>query len=94
MKKITKDCLKKYDLNDFLGMLKSFPRQIIKTIENDDFVNDFAQPKSNISKILICGMGGSAVGGDLLNSLIFLPFERMQILYLLLSLLVQKLMLI
>ena len=70
MEKITKDCLKKYDLNDFLGMLKSFPSQIVNTVENDDFINDFIQPKSNIRKILICGMGGSAVGGDLLNSLI------------------------
>ena len=48
-----------------LGMLKNFPRQIIKTIENDDFVNDFAQQKSNISKILICGMGGSIMTGDI-----------------------------
>ena len=54
---------------DMIQMIKSFPNQILEQYENlkneDLDLNKF----NNIDNIIIVGMGGSAISGDLVNAL-------------------------
>ena len=60
--------ISKIDKNNIFSELKAFPDQI------DKILNTFPQKnkieKNNYSNILICGMGGSAIGGDFIKSLV------------------------
>jgi glucose/mannose-6-phosphate isomerase len=59
--------VKLYDTSDMFGVLLSFSDQVEEafTIGNNIQIPDYL---SNISKIIVCGLGGSAIGGDLLRS--------------------------
>jgi len=59
---------RQYDPSGMLVHLHSLPQQCRQAWEK---ANEFALPTDfkDINKIVICGMGGSAIGGDLLRSL-------------------------
>ncbi len=59
--------LKKIDSSDMFQTLKDFPQQIRKACEIGRDAAPFTSDDS-IKKLLIIGMGGSAIGGDLLRS--------------------------
>jgi len=56
------------DKNNFFQDLKDFPKQIEFILENKNIFDSVCK-KQKYSNILICGMGGSAIGGDLLKSI-------------------------
>ncbi|HEY32746.1 MAG TPA: bifunctional phosphoglucose/phosphomannose isomerase [Dehalococcoidia bacterium] len=60
--------LKKLDPEDMLGRIHEVPWQCQQAWQ---MAKDFTLPKeySDINKVLIIGMGGSAIGGDLVSSL-------------------------
>ena len=60
--------IKSIDKNNFFKDLKEFPQQIDCILKNKRiFKNSFKSEA--YTNILICGMGGSAIGGDLLKSI-------------------------
>lgn len=59
------------DRANIFETLKNFPKQVNKAIEignNISFPSDFLQGTSHLRNIVILGMGGSGIGGDLLKS--------------------------
>lgn len=63
--------IEKYDKSNVFEILSSFPKQINHAInigKQIKFDNDFLDSNKSISNIAILGMGGSAIGGDLLKS--------------------------
>ena len=62
--------LEKFDKNNFIGMLKSLPYQVDEIVNNRNIIINYLESKSDFNKILICGMGGSAIGGDFIKSVI------------------------
>lgn len=59
------------DKSNVFNTLKDFPNQVNNAIEigkSIEFDEDFIDTCSNLSNITILGMGGSAIGGDLLKS--------------------------
>ncbi len=64
---LTKQQIKVLDNSNMFDILKSFPKQIttaLNIIENNYTIKTI----SDVHSILILGMGGSAIGGDLLRS--------------------------
>ena len=59
--------IKNIDKNNFFKDLKDFPKQI-EYIINNRTIFDKINKVSQYSNILICGMGGSGISGDLLKS--------------------------
>jgi glucose/mannose-6-phosphate isomerase len=59
--------LKKYDRKDMARFLTDFPDQCARAMK---VVSRFSLPSSyrKIDKILVCGMGGSGIGGEILKS--------------------------
>ena len=51
------------DDKQFLSYLKQFPQQIYESKELVDKIN-FKIDSGNIKNIYFCGMGGSAIAGD------------------------------
>lgn len=66
---INQEIIKKYDLSDMMGVISNFHLQIRNSIE---FLKNSPKVQDNyrIKKILIAGMGGSAISGDLARSYI------------------------
>ena len=64
---MNKENIQKFDKHNIYDVLKRFPEQIKYILDNNnlDKIN-----LDKISSILICGMGGSAIGGDLLNAIV------------------------
>ena len=60
--------ISKIDKNNIFSDLKAFPDQIDKILNT--FPKKIKIEKNNYSNILICGMGGSAIGGDFIKSLV------------------------
>ncbi len=58
------DTLKEIDSQNMFGVLKAFPEQIKNSIEIAQNPLKFKP----FNKLIILGMGGSAIGGDLLNT--------------------------
>lgn len=57
----------KFDVSDMYDVISSFPNQIEEAVEiAEEF--DLQSDIDNISNILFVGMGGSAIGGDLVKS--------------------------
>ena len=67
---ISKIDIEQFDKNNFMDMLNSFPSQIDEIVNAKDIVLNYVQPNYKFNNILICGMGGSAIGGDIVKSLI------------------------
>jgi len=59
--------LKNLDKSNMFDVLRTFPEQIKHALDIGQSIN-FANSISNSDNILILGMGGSAIGGDLLRS--------------------------
>ena len=64
---MNKTFLKNIDTNNIYSDLIDFPDQIESILNNNSFDSIDI---NKISNILICGMGGSAIGGDLLKSIV------------------------
>lgn len=58
----------RFDSDDMYDQIVSLPNQI-KTAYLDSEKNEYAKYYKNIDRILICGMGGSAIAGDLIKTL-------------------------
>ncbi len=62
---MTQEQISRIDTQNMFGVLKAFPQQIKQSIQiglrSPKFKNDF-------DKLIILGMGGSAIGGDLINT--------------------------
>ena len=53
---------------DMIQMIKSFPNQILEQYENLKNKELDLNKFNNIDNIIIAGMGGSAISGDLVNN--------------------------
>ena len=62
--------IEEFDRNDYVGMLKSFPKQIHEIVNIKDLIINYKKTNQKFNKILVCGMGGSAIGGDTVKSII------------------------
>ena len=62
--------IKRFDKNNYIGMLQSFPKQLDEIVRNKDLIINYETINNTFNKILICGMGGSAIGGDTVKSII------------------------
>jgi glucose/mannose-6-phosphate isomerase len=51
-----------FDMMDQL--IKAFPQQILESLEIAEHSN-FSLPKNNITQVVVCGMGGSGIGGKI-----------------------------
>ena len=63
-----KKIIKKFDKSNMFEVLKNFPEQVKEAVsisEKSDFKNF---DKKGIKNIIITGLGGSAIGGDLIRS--------------------------
>ena len=66
---ITDKDIKLYDNSDMFSVLTDFSRQIREACDIGNGI-ELKDNFSQVKNIIICGMGGSAIGGDLLRSLI------------------------
>ena len=58
-----------YDVDDMLGKVSGFPQQMRDAWKiGGDFVSEV--PTGDFTRIVVCGMGGSAIGGDMARSLL------------------------
>ncbi len=64
---ITGENIKKLDKQDMLGKLKGFPAQCREGYA----LNLPALPGKKFSNVILCGMGGSAIGGDIISALAY-----------------------
>jgi len=71
--------LKKYDKHDMYSNINNFYRQLIDGIAIGSQANIAAIKSISINNIVLAGMGGSAIGGDIIKSLLKyelnIPFE-------------------
>ena len=58
-----------YDKHNMLGMISSLPKQISEMIDSMSTWNP-TKEFGAIENIVICGMGGSAIAGDLLCNIV------------------------
>jgi len=70
------DNIRSVDVSDMCGLLSSFPKQCIEGLEigerfcETDEWKRFSEDIGRISNVVIAGMGGSAIGGDVVRSLL------------------------
>ena len=62
--------IKSIDKNNFFKSIKEFPMQIEEIFEIENIIQNKNNDIIAYDIILFCGMGGSAIGGDLLKSMI------------------------
>ncbi len=62
------DEIKKNDSADMFAVLKAFPEQLAKAVDLAKDFKGFSQAKPASQDIVVLGMGGSAIGGDLLRN--------------------------
>ena len=62
--------IKTIDKSNFFNSIKEFPLQIEEILNMNNIVQNKGSNKIDYTSILFCGMGGSAIGGDLLKSMI------------------------
>ena len=64
-----KDLRARHDASDMLGRILSFPDQMERAWRTGaEFVNAVKLPRGPFARVVVCGMGGSAIGGDLARS--------------------------
>jgi glucose/mannose-6-phosphate isomerase len=63
-----KSLIEEYDESDYLSLLEQFPDQVIDGTEKGRSVE---LPSEEYENILVCGMGGSGIAGDLLSQFLF-----------------------
>ncbi len=57
-----------YDTENLYSVLKDFPRQMKTGFDLGNSANFLSVDEARIGQLVICGMGGSAIGGDILRS--------------------------
>ena len=62
--------IKSIDKNNFFNSIKEFPMQIEEIFKMGNILQNKKDNNLDYDNILFCGMGGSAIGGDLLSSMI------------------------
>ncbi len=73
---VNRDRYKALDPDDMYGAVVSFPEQIRKAVEIVDKTEIDFTAFNQIDGIVLCGMGGSAIGGDLARSLLADRFAK------------------
>lgn len=69
MTKSIDELRKQVDVSDMLGRVIAFPFQMEDAWRiGTEFVKGASLPKGPFSHVVVCGMGGSAIGGDLARS--------------------------
>lgn len=68
MNKNMSDRIAKFDQSNMLDLILHFPDQVKDAVEIGEKAK-LAQPGQQISQILVVGMGGSAIGGNILQKL-------------------------
>ena len=70
------EALKSADPGDMYGAICTFPEQIRKAVDIGLSVDLDPRLYAGLKNIILCGMGGSAIGGDLVRSLYYdrLPY--------------------
>ena len=64
-----KDLRARVDAADMLGRILAFPEQMTRAWEiGAAFVKAAQPPRGPFARVVVCGMGGSAIGGDLARS--------------------------
>jgi glucose/mannose-6-phosphate isomerase len=69
------DNIRSVDVSDMCGLLSSFPKQCMEGLEigerfcETDEWKRFSEDIGRISNVVVAGMGGSAIGGDVVRSL-------------------------
>ncbi len=59
----------RHDASDMLGKVIAFPSQMEQAWRiGADFVRSQEMPRKSFARVVVCGMGGSAIGGDLARS--------------------------
>ena len=67
MSNIYQDRISTFDSTDMYSVLCDYPEQIRSGIDIGNTVNLSAIDTGAIRNLLVCGMGGSAIGGDILR---------------------------
>ncbi|MFQ5834986.1 MAG: bifunctional phosphoglucose/phosphomannose isomerase [bacterium] len=65
------ELLKKIDRSKMWKLLFDFPLQCRQAIRLGDNLPLFSQTPRQLKKTVVCGLGGSAIGGDILKTLLF-----------------------
>ncbi|RKY80014.1 bifunctional phosphoglucose/phosphomannose isomerase [candidate division KSB1 bacterium] len=65
-----KEKIDRFDVSRMIDLLNSFPHQIEEAIALGERFN-LPNPKKEIRQVVLAGMGGSAIGGNLLQRLMF-----------------------
>ena len=65
-----KNNIKLYDISDMFSVLANFGNQIFEASEIGNGIV-IGNSYESINKIIVCGLGGSAIGGDLLRSVLW-----------------------
>lgn len=64
-----KELRAQHDPSDMLGKVIAFPKQMGEAWRiGADFVASAELPRGSFARVVVCGMGGSAIGGDLARS--------------------------
>ncbi len=63
------ESIKKIDSLDMYHKIIHMPEHILNTYNNAQILNFDANLKKEINQIIICGMGGSAIAGDIIESI-------------------------
>jgi glucose/mannose-6-phosphate isomerase len=66
-KKVNQEAIRKIDTKDIFSVVKGFPKQVSDAIEIGRKIDTGSTKKENIKNIIITGLGGSAIGGDLIK---------------------------
>jgi len=64
-----KNEIRKYDNSNMFELIKEFYKQIKQAVKIADKI-DLPEATKPIKNVILCGMGGSAIGGDILKSYI------------------------
>jgi glucose/mannose-6-phosphate isomerase len=67
MKEITRNHIKKIDRQNFISLIENFPNQIDEAVNIGKSTN-IKIDIGKVKNIIITGLGGSAIGGDILRS--------------------------
>jgi glucose/mannose-6-phosphate isomerase len=68
MSKMDVDTIKKLDSSDMLTLISGFPQQLRHAHDIGKGIAFSKKIKKNFNKIVFCGLGGSAIGADLIRS--------------------------
>lgn len=78
-RQLTEDVIRKYDASDMRGTIAAMPEHMRNALERAERALASADLKRSYSNVVLGGLGGSAIGGDLVRSYLdnelSVPFE-------------------